>query len=44
MNVKANMVISKMQEVKDFHVPPCPDDTSQSIGAVYEYLLEKELC
>ena len=41
MNVKANMVISKMQEVKDFHVPPCPDDTSQSIGAVYEYLVRK---
>lgn len=42
MNVKANMVIRKMQEVKKLHVPPCPDDTSQSIGAIYEYLVETD--
>lgn len=42
MNVKANMIISQLPEVKNLHVPPCPDDTSQSIGAVYEYLIQKK--
>lgn len=41
MNVKANMVISQLPEVQSLYVPPCPDDTSQSIGGVYEYLLQE---
>ena len=41
MNVKANMVISQLPEVELLYVPPSPDDTSQSIGTVYEYLMRK---
>ena len=40
MNVKANMLISKLPCVHDLHVPQAPDDTSQAIGAVYQYLFE----
>lgn len=42
MNVKTNMVISQLDEVESLHIPPCPDDTSQCIGAVYEYLRRKD--
>lgn len=38
MNVKANMKISKIKSLENFHIPLCPDDTSQSIGCVYQYL------
>ena len=38
MNVKANMKISELREVNSLHVPLCPDDSSQAIGCVYEYL------
>ena len=37
------MVISQLAEVESLHVPPCPDDTSQCIGAVYEYLSHKDM-
>ena len=42
MNVKTNMIISQLSEVQSLHIPPCPDDTSQSMGAVYEYLARKD--
>ena len=38
MNVKANMIISKLDNVETVSIPPTPDDTSQAIGAVYSYL------
>lgn len=38
MNVKTNMKISSLKKVEIFHVPLSPDDTSQSIGCVYNYL------
>lgn len=41
MNVKANMVLSKLDAVETLHVPPNPDDASQAIGAVYQYLHEQ---
>ncbi len=40
MNVKANMLISKLPDVHDLHVPQAPDDTSQAIGSVYQFLFE----
>lgn len=43
MNVKTNMVISQLAEVESLYVPPCPDDTSQCIGAVYEYLSHRDM-
>ena len=38
MNVKANMLISDNKDVKNLFIPACPDDSSQSMGAVYTYL------
>ena len=38
MNVKANMLISDKNYVKNLFIPACPDDSSQSMGAVYTYL------
>jgi carbamoyltransferase len=38
MNVKANMLISDNKHVKNLFIPACPDDSSQSMGAVYTYL------
>ncbi len=40
MNVKANMLISKEKYVKNLFIPACPDDSSQSMGAVYTFLHE----
>ena len=40
MNVKANMLVSNKQYVKNLFIPACPDDSSQSIGAVYTFLHE----
>jgi len=37
MNVKANMLVSKIEGVTSVSVPPSPDDSSQSMGAVYAY-------
>ena len=37
MNVKSNMLISKLKDLKDLHVPLTPDDTSQAIGACYQF-------
>lgn len=38
MNVKANMLAAKIPAVKSLFVPPSPDDSSQAIGSVLEYL------
>ena len=35
LNVKSNYLISKLKNVRSVHVPPSPDDSSQSMGAVY---------
>ena len=35
LNVKSNYLISKLKNVRSIHVPPSPDDSSQSMGAVY---------
>ena len=43
MNVKANMLIAKLSNVHDLHIPQAPDDTSQAIGAVYQYLYENDV-
>ena len=37
MNVKANMLISKIKGVTSVSVPPSPDDSSQSMGAAFAY-------
>ena len=41
MNVKANMLISKISKKIDLYVPACPDDASQAMGACYADLLNK---
>ena len=38
MNVKSNMILSKLKNVNSLHIPPSPDDSSQAMGAVYSYL------
>jgi len=38
MNVKANMLIAKTRSVKSIFIPPSPDDSSQAMGCVLEYL------
>ena len=38
MNVKANMLIAKLPQVKYLYVPPTPDDTSQAIGALFAHI------
>ena len=38
MNVKTNLLISKINKVNLF-VPPSPDDSSQAMGACYAYYL-----
>lgn len=43
MNVKSNMVISKLNSIDSLHVPPSPDDSSQAMGAVYSYLHNKNI-
>ena len=35
MNVKMNMLISKIKNLENIYIPPSPDDTSQSIGAIF---------
>ena len=35
MNVKSNLVISKLKKISRFYVPFAPDDNSLSIGACY---------
>ena len=37
-NVKANMLITKQNFVKNFFVPPAPGDESLSVGAAYAYI------
>ncbi len=40
LNVKANYIISKLNNIKNLHVPPSPDDASQSMGACFaRYLI-----
>ena len=41
MNVKANMLISKINKKINLYVPACPDDASQAMGACYASLLNK---
>ena len=41
MNVKTNMLISKIDKNVDLYVPACPDDASQAIGACYAGFLNK---
>ena len=36
------MLLAKLPEVQDLHVPLTPDDTSQAIGAVYQFLHESK--
>ena len=43
MNVKANMVLAKEVGLKNIYIPPSPDDSSQAMGAVLEYLRQKEV-
>ncbi len=40
MNVKANMLISKIPNVTSICIPPSPDDSSQAIGAGFAYYHE----
>ena len=39
MNVKTNMLISKINKKVDLYVPACPDDASQAMGACYSEFL-----
>ena len=39
LNVKVNMLISKISKRLNLFVPPSPDDSSQAIGACYAYYL-----
>ena len=39
MNVKANLLISKINKKINLFVPPSPDDSSQAMGACYAYYL-----
>ena len=38
MNVKANMLIAKLKEVRYLNVPPSPDDSSQGMGAIFAFM------
>ena len=38
MNVKANMLLAKLPQLKYLYVPPTPDDTSQAIGALFAHI------
>ena len=42
MNVKMNMLISKLSKKANLFVPACPDDASQAMGACYASLLDRE--
>tara|TARA_B100000674_G_scaffold213068_1_gene174642 strand:+ start:1061 stop:2890 length:1830 start_codon:yes stop_codon:yes gene_type:complete len=42
MNVKANMVLAKEGGLENIYIPPSPDDSSQAMGAVLEYLRQKK--
>ncbi len=35
MNVKNNLILSKLKKVKNIYIPPSPDDSSQAMGACY---------
>ena len=37
MNVKANQLLTKIDQINSFHVPVTPDDSSQCIGACFAY-------
>ena len=41
MNVKTNMLISKISKNINLFVPPSPDDSSQAMGACYGYYLSE---
>ena len=43
MNVKANMLLAKLPQVKYLYVPPTPDDTSQAIGALFAHIHSNQL-
>ena len=42
MNVKTNMLISKLGKKVNLFVPICPDDASQAMGACYASLLDRK--
>jgi carbamoyltransferase len=42
MNVKSNMLISKISSKINLFVPACPDDASQAMGACYAHFLDKD--
>ena len=42
MNVKTNMLISKLGKKVNLFIPICPDDASQAMGACYASLLDRE--
>ena len=42
MNVKMNMQISKIEKIDDVFIPPSPDDSSQSLGAMYYFNQQKK--
>ncbi len=43
MNVKANMLLAKLQEIDYLYVPPTPDDTSQAIGALFAFVHKNQI-
>ncbi len=43
MNVKTNMLISKLHKKIDLYVPACPDDASQAMGACFAPLINENL-
>ncbi len=42
MNVKTNMLVSKLGKKVNLFVPICPDDASQAMGACYASLLNRK--
>jgi carbamoyltransferase len=43
MNVKTNMLISKINKNIDLYVPACPDDASQAMGACFANFISKNI-
>ena len=43
MNVKTNMLISKINKNIDLYVPACPDDASQAMGACFANFTGKNI-
>ena len=41
MNVKNNLKISEIKELRNVYIPPSPDDSSQAMGACYVHYFKK---